>query len=97
MAEIERELLTRPEAAAFLGLSEDTLRRLYAKSCGPRVCKMGLTRTGRVRYARRDLLAWAADPNSYDTPSRPAGLPRFEPPRRGPGAKRGGRRKAGTT
>ena len=82
---MERELLTRPEAAEFLGLGVDTLKRFYAQGRGPRVCKMGTTRTARVRYARRDLLEWAADPNAYSQSARPAGLPRFDPPKRGNG------------
>lgn len=93
MAEIQKELLTRPEAAAFLGLTSDTLRRFYAAGIGPRVSKLGTSRTSRVRYSRTALLEWARDPNAYTVPARPEGLPRFEPPKRGAGANGGGRRR----
>jgi predicted DNA-binding transcriptional regulator AlpA len=77
------EFLTRPQAAAVLGLSPETLRRWYAEGRGPTVCKVGTKRSSRVRYPRALLLQWAANPQAFTEPARPEGLPRFEPPRRG--------------
>lgn len=80
---IEPELLTRPQAAAFLNLSTTTLRRWYAASTGPRVVKLGTGRASRVRYPRAELAAFARDPNAYAEPTRPENVPHFEPPQRG--------------
>ncbi len=80
---IQPELLTRPQAAAFLNLSEMTLRRWYAESTGPRVVKLGVGRASRVRYPRSELVAFAQDPTGYTAQTRPANVPHFEPPSRG--------------
>jgi predicted DNA-binding transcriptional regulator AlpA len=77
------EMLTRREAAALIGVQENTLRRWYAANRGPAVVKIGTARASRVRYPRASLLAWAAAPMACVQPARPEGLPRFEPPRRG--------------
>jgi hypothetical protein len=77
------ELLTREQAAAVVGISPNTLRRWYAANRGPAVVKIGTARGSRVRYPRRLLLEWAANPGAFTEPARPDGLPRFEPPRRG--------------
>lgn len=80
---MEPELLTRPQAAAYLNLAEATLRRWYAESTGPRVVKLGTGRASRVRYPRAELVAFANDPNAYTVQARPADIPHFEPPSRG--------------
>lgn len=78
------ELLTREEAARLCGLAPSTLARFYARGVGPKAVKIGGNRRGtRVRYPRSALLSWIADPAGFAEPARPAGLPRFEPPRRG--------------
>ena len=77
------EFLTREQAAAVVGISPNTLRRWYAANRGPAVVKLGAARGSRVRYPRRLLLEWAANPGAFTEPARPDGLPRFEPPRRG--------------
>lgn len=76
-------LLTRPEAAQFLSVSEATLRRWYAHSFGPRVVKLGGARSSRVRYPLPDLEAFASNPNGYAGQARPDHVPHFEPPSRG--------------
>jgi len=76
------EWLTRRQAAQVLNLSETLLRQMYAEDRGPPVCKLGTARSARVRYPRAALVQWAQDPNAFDGPSRPAGLPRFKTPRR---------------
>lgn len=80
---IEPELLTRPQAAAFLNLSTTTLRRWYAADTGPRVVKLGVGRASRVRYPRSELVAFASDPSGYTAQTRPDNVPHFEPPSRG--------------
>ena len=80
---IEPELLTRPEAAAYLNLAETTLRRWYSQNTGPATIKLGVGRASRIRYPRRELQAFAADPNGYAGQARPVGVPHFEPPSRG--------------
>lgn len=80
---IEPELLTRPQAAAFLALSTTTLRRWYASNAGPRVVKLGTGRASRVRYPIHELRAFAADPTGYAAQTRPDNVPHFEPPSRG--------------
>ena len=77
------ELLTRPQAAKLLSLSEATLRRWYARNIGPRVVKLGSARSCRVRYPLQDLRLFAADPISYAANARPEHLGHFEPPSRG--------------
>ena len=85
---VEPEYLTRPEAAAFLSLTTETLKRWYAESRGPRAVKFGTARSARVRYARSDLVAFAKNPAAYTEPARPEGVPHFEPPSRGNKRKR---------
>lgn len=80
---IEPELLTRPQAAAFLNLSPNTLRRWYADATGPRVVKLGVGRASRVRYPIAELRAFANDPAGYSQQARPDGVGHFEPPSRG--------------
>jgi predicted DNA-binding transcriptional regulator AlpA len=84
----DAELLTRAQAAKVCGLAPSTLARLYARNAGPRAVKLGAARGSRVRYPRSALLEWCADPAGFAEQARPAGLPRFEPPRRG--RRRGG-------
>jgi predicted DNA-binding transcriptional regulator AlpA len=79
----DTELLTRVEAARLCGLAPSTLSRLYARNAGPRAVKLGAARGSRVRYPLASLREWMADPAGFAEPARPAGLPRFEPPRRG--------------
>jgi predicted DNA-binding transcriptional regulator AlpA len=83
MPVVQTELFTRPQAAAYLNLSETTLRRWYAASTGPRVCKLGTGRASRVRYPKAELDAFIRDPVGYAAQTRPEGVPHFEPPSRG--------------
>lgn len=50
-------MLTPRAAAAALGLSETTLRRLRAAGTGPRMLRLSDRRLG---YRREDLEAWLA-------------------------------------
>ncbi len=88
MQSVQAELFTRPQAAAYLNLSETTLRRWYAASTGPRVCKLGTGRASRVRYPKAELDAFIRDPVGYAAQTRPDGVPHFEPPSRGNPRKR---------
>lgn len=92
LVEVEPALLTRPQAARFLSIAENTLRRWYAESRGPRVVKMGTGRASRIRYPRADLEAFARDPVGYAEQTRPEGLPHFEPPSRGNPRRRAARK-----
>lgn len=74
-------MLRRPEAAAYLGLRESTLRSWYAAGTGPRAVKTGTARQSRVFYAVEELDQWRRDPQGYAAPARDHGP--FEPPRRG--------------
>lgn len=80
---IEPELLSREDAAIFLGLSVATLRRWYSRAEGPRVVKLGTGRASRVRYPRHELMAFANDPVGYAAQTRPDNMPKFDPPTRG--------------
>lgn len=91
---IEPELLSREDAAIFLGLSVATLRRWYSNAEGPRVVKLGTGRASRVRYPRHELMAFANDPNGYAAQTRPENIPVFEPPSRGNPRRRPRRRRA---
>lgn len=79
----DNELLTRPQAARLCGLAPSTMARLYARNAGPKAVKLGAARGSRVRYPLESLREWMRDPAGFAEPARPAGLPRFEPPRRG--------------
>lgn len=48
------DLLTRPEVAAYTGLSMPTLARWAGAGEGPRVTRF----SNKVRYRKADLLAW---------------------------------------
>ena len=48
------EVLTEPEAAAFLKFEPDTLRKWRGRGEGPPYSKLGAS----VRYLRSDLIAW---------------------------------------
>jgi len=52
------ELLTTPDAAAYLGLSRKTLERFRCEGTGPQYVKVGPGRNARVRYRQADLDAW---------------------------------------
>jgi hypothetical protein len=80
---IEPEFLTRQQAADFLGLAAETLKRWYSESRGPLVCKLGTHRAARVRYPKTELVAFARDPVGYTGTARPEGVAHFEPPSRG--------------
>jgi hypothetical protein len=50
--------LTERAAAAYLGLSADTLARYRLAGTGPRCAKYGRGKTAPVRYRLEDLAAW---------------------------------------
>lgn len=55
---VNDKLYSRAEAAALVGLSEKTLRQLAVTRSGPKVLKLGTSRTSRVLYRRSDLERW---------------------------------------
>ena len=60
-----QELMTRTDAADYLGVTKDTLAQMASRGIGPRFAKL----SGRlVRYRRADIDAWIED-NLTDTPS----------------------------
>jgi len=79
-----RALLSRAQAAEYLGLQVSTLRRWYSENRGPAVVKTGDRRQSRVYYPQAELDRWIADPRRYDRPVRPDGLAKFDPPPREP-------------
>jgi hypothetical protein len=85
------KLVGRSEAAVILGLKVSTLRRWWSAGRGPAGVKLSAARSGRVLYPVCELVRWSSDPASYSRPARPAGLPRYEPPRRRHGGGRHGR------
>lgn len=78
---VVRSMLTRRDAARYLGLSECYLREAWAAGTGPKAIKLGERRQSRVLYPLEELDRWRRDPSRYDTPARDIGP--FEPPRRG--------------
>lgn len=78
---VRRTMLTRKDAATYLGVRPGFLRDAWAQGIGPRAIKLGTKRQSRVLYAIEELDRWRSDPQSYDTPARDCGP--FEPPRRG--------------
>jgi hypothetical protein len=81
--EVRRSMLTRRDAARYLGLSETYLRDAWAQSVGPRAVKLGTERQSRILYPVEELDRWRSDPLNYSTPARDCGP--FEPPMRGNG------------
>ena len=78
--------MSRPQAAAYLGLAESTLQRWWARDVGPRGIKLGNDRRARVFYARGELDRFvAAGMPLAAAGARPKSVPRgcFEPPARG--------------
>ena len=59
----ERRYLTTAEAAGYLGLAAQTLKRYRSTGEGPVYHLFG----GRVRYLREDLDAWAAERRRVST------------------------------
>jgi hypothetical protein len=56
----------RREVAAFLRLSEATLRIWACQRKGPKFIKHGTGRGAYVRYARHEVLEYALDPVGYE-------------------------------
>lgn len=56
------ELLTRDDVARMLGLSAHTLACWRSAGRGPAIVKFGAGRSAAVRYRRRDIEQWIADP-----------------------------------
>lgn len=52
--------LTTKEAAAYLGLSPNTLAGWRYLNTGPTYQRLGTSRRAKVRYRRADLDAWLA-------------------------------------
>jgi hypothetical protein len=70
-------VLTREQAADFLGLAESTLRKWWTLDVGPRGIKLGTDSRSSVRYAIAELERWVADGMPLDkTGSRPRTIPR---------------------
>ncbi len=51
-------ILTSPQAAAFLGITPQTLRRWRCDGTGPRFVRLGTGRRSRAAYRFEDLEAW---------------------------------------
>lgn len=78
--------MTRPEAAAYLGVRPSTLERWWSRDVGPRGIKLSAGRAGRVCYARAELDRFVAagmplEPRGARPKSIPVGV--FSPPSRG--------------
>lgn len=87
--EFRRTMLSRPDAARYLGISETTLRDWWASGDkGPAAVKIGPSRQARVFYPVEELDRWRSDPLGYRQRARPESIGPFEPPQRG-NAKRG--------
>jgi len=71
VASTPKTVLSRAEAAKYLGLAESTLRTWYAEGRGPQVIKFGCQRQSRVGYLVEELDEWRRDPSSYSKPARP--------------------------
>jgi len=72
VASITPELMSVPEAAAWLCVGQRTLARWSAMGRAPRPLKLSPGRKGAVRYRRSDLERWVADgcPDCRETPSK---------------------------
>jgi hypothetical protein len=82
---LEPEVLDRVQAAALIGVTPATLARWARRDVGPRWHKAGKHRGAQVKFVRADIMAWiAAGMDLTRRGSRPAGLPKFEPPASGP-------------
>jgi len=81
--EIRRSMLSRTQAARYLGLAPSSLRDLWAAGKGPRGIKFGHERQSRVFYPVEHLDAWRLDPTGYSERARDESIGPFEPPRRG--------------
>lgn len=57
-SEVEDDWLTPREASALTRAAEKTLANWRALSVGPPYTKLSEGKSGRVRYRRRDLVAW---------------------------------------
>lgn len=79
-AEFEAEYLTPAAAATLTGFSAATLRRLNAEGRGPRPLKLGPHRQSRLRYERREVLAWIADRETYEAARLADDRTKFTPP-----------------
>jgi predicted DNA-binding transcriptional regulator AlpA len=51
-------MLTSPQAAGFLGISPQTLRKWRCDGTGPRFVRLGTGRRSRAAYRLEDLQAW---------------------------------------
>lgn len=58
--------VTRPQAGEMLSMSPNYLAKIACLRRGPRFTKFGDGIRSPVRYAVRDLLAWARDPASHE-------------------------------
>lgn len=80
----EPEVLDRVQAGALIGVTPATLARWARRDVGPRWHKAGKHRGAQVKYIRSDVLAWiAAGMDLTRRGSRPAGIPKFDPPATG--------------
>lgn len=62
---VRKLLYTRKEAAALLGLKTATLRCWASSGRGPRYLKLHEGSRAPVRYALKELEAYAKDPSGY--------------------------------
>jgi hypothetical protein len=81
--DIRRAMLSRVQAARYLGLAPSSLRDLWAAGKGPKAIKFGHCRQSRIFYPVEELDRWRLDPLNYSTPARDDSIGPFEPPRRG--------------
>jgi hypothetical protein len=76
-------VMTRDDAATYVGVAPSTMARWWAADVGPRGIKLSSTRTGRVLYARAELDRFVADGMTLRPgTARPACIPPgcFTPP-----------------
>jgi len=70
--EIQPALLSRREAASYLGYSAQTLRRWADRGAGPIFAKLGTRAQSSIRYVVADLDSWMAAGCPVDPRDRPA-------------------------
>lgn len=58
LPEVEDDWLAPREASALIRAAEKTLANWRALNIGPPYSKLSEGKSGRVRYRRRDVLAW---------------------------------------
>ena len=62
----ESPYVTREQAAGLLNMQPNYLAKLKCLGRGPRCSKFGSAACSPIRYARADVLDWAADPVAHE-------------------------------